>query len=163
MPDLDVNTNIFYYFPWINNKVELICCQQHLSKNIWDSAWSWQKMELLSQEKNIVFKKAEKQTVVWVFIYVLVWTIYFPSMERISRKKNIFNLLVSRLDSILSFHFLLADKWNLEECQVSFFEAQCPALCPLWYLKNVCTVFQFSLVVYCVCEQMVKAKIYLFL
>lgn len=154
----------------MNNGMELIFFHHFLLQNIWDSVLSWEKMKLVSKGKNHTVLESRK-AVVWEGFFTLCCCCcclgyLFSLHEKYFQKKNIFNFLVSSLTDILSFHFLLADKWNWKDCvrcQMSFFRAQFPgSLNSLILEKCLYSVPVFSGGILC-SEQTEKAKVYFFL
>lgn len=67
---LAVNTNILYYFPWINNKAELICFQQRLSKKYLRFSLKLTENKITFQRKQPSFCKGRKSKVWFEFLFM---------------------------------------------------------------------------------------------
>lgn len=151
---LDVNTNILYYFPWINNKAELICFQQRLSKKYLRFSLKLTENKITFRRKQHSFCKGRKSKVWFEFLFMffsLGHLFSLPWKGFPEKKKKIFSIFW--FQGLTAFcHFIFFSQTNEIEksvsgvrCAASRLAVQ--ALCLLWYLKNVCTVFRFSLVV----------------
>lgn len=148
----------------MNNEMELIFFQHILLQNFWDWVLCWEKLKLVSEGKKHIVLKSRKSVVWGAFFTVLLLLLglfIFPPWKTFPEKKK---FQFSAFKAWQTFcHFIFFLQTNEIEKIVSgvrwaFLELSFQALWIFWCLKSVCTMFQFSLGVYCVVSKQKKQK-----